>query len=66
MYVATGGSMFLAIYTQGRPISWENAKKLIQENYKVPEDIKRDRRRRKTLGNSSKKPSRRRREMVTA
>jgi hypothetical protein len=51
---------------QGRPISWEDAKKLIQTNFKVPEDIKQDRRRRKTVGNSSKNPSRKRREMVTA
>ena len=49
---------------QGKPITWEDARKLILLKYQVPEEIKRDRRRRKTLGDSAKKPPRKRREMV--
>jgi transposase len=39
---------------QGRPITWEGARRLILTNYQVPEEIKRDRRRRRTLGQSVK------------
>ena len=49
---------------QGRPITWDEARKLILTNYQVPEEIKRGRRRRKTTDNSTK-PRRKRREMVT-
>jgi hypothetical protein len=49
---------------QGKPITWEEARKLILLNYQVPEEIKRDRRRRRTLGDPAKKPPRKRREMV--
>jgi len=51
---------------KGKPSTWEGARKLVQLNYKVPEEIKRDRRWRKNLGNSSQKTSRKRREMVNA
>lgn len=51
---------------QGRPISWEDAKKLIQMNYKVPEEIKRDRRRRRTLGDSVNRRLGARREMLAS
>ena len=49
---------------QGKPITWEDARKLILSKYQVPEEIKRERRRRKTMGDSAKKPPRKRREMV--
>jgi transposase len=49
---------------QGKPITWEDARRLILSNYQVPEEIKRDRRRRRTLGNSANKPPRKRREKV--
>jgi len=49
---------------EGKPITWEDARRLILLNYQVPEQIKQDRRRRGTLRNSSQKPSRKRREMV--
>lgn len=49
---------------QGRPITWDEARKLILTNYQVPEEIKQERRRRKTVSNSTK-PQRKRREMVT-
>ena len=48
---------------QGRPITWEVARKLILANYQVPEEIKQARRRRRTVGNSVKSQSKRR-EMV--
>jgi len=48
----------------GRPISREDARRLILSDYQVPEEIKRDRRRRRTLGDSGNKPSRKRREML--
>jgi len=51
---------------EGKPISWEDAKRLILLNYQVPEEIKRDRRRRKTLGDSANRLPRKRREMVTS
>ena len=35
----------------GRPVSREEAKKIILSKYQVPEEIRRERRRRKTLGN---------------
>lgn len=50
---------------QGRPISWEDARKLILLNYQVPEEIKQERRRRKTTGNSVK-PQRKWRETVAS
>ena len=40
--------------TQGNPITWEKARKLVLMNYQVPEEIKQARRRRTTEGNSSK------------
>ena len=46
---------------QNRPITTEEARKLILLNYQVPEEIKRARRRRKTLGKSELR--RKRREM---
>ncbi len=48
---------------QGRPISWEEARRLILLNYQVPEETKRDRRRRRTLGDSINRRPRNRREM---
>ena len=48
---------------EGKPISWQDARKLILSNYQVPAEIKRDRRRRNTLGDSRHK-SRKRGEMV--
>ena len=48
---------------QGRPITWDEARKLILTNHQVPEEIKRERRRRKTMGNSTK-PQRKQRETV--
>jgi hypothetical protein len=51
---------------QGKPITWEEAKKLIQLNYHVPEEIKRDRRRRRTLGDSVNRRLRARREMLAS
>jgi hypothetical protein len=40
--------------TKGRPITSEEARKLILMNYQVPEKIKQARRRRRTVGNSLK------------
>ena len=37
----------------GRPVSCEEARKIILLQYQVPEEIRRERRRRKTPGNSS-------------
>ena len=48
---------------QGKPITWEEARKLVLTNYQVPEEIKQARRRRRTVGNSDKSQSKRR-EMV--
>jgi hypothetical protein len=48
---------------QGNPITWEEARKLVLMNYQVPEEIKRARRRRRTVGNSNKS-KRNQREMV--
>ena len=48
---------------KGRPITWEEARKLVLTNYQVPEEIKRARRRRRTMGNSAKSHQNRR-EMV--
>jgi len=48
---------------QGRPITWDEARRLILTNYQVPEEIKQERRRRKTTGNSTK-PQRKWRETV--
>ncbi len=48
---------------QGRPITWDDARQLILTNYQVPEEIKQERRRRKTTGNSTK-PQRKRGETV--
>jgi transposase len=48
---------------KGRPITWEEARKLVLTNYQVPEEIKQTRRRRRTVGNSTKS-LRKRREMV--
>jgi transposase len=48
---------------QGKPITWEDARKLILSKYQVPEEIKRERRRRKTMGDSTKLPTKKR-EMV--
>jgi hypothetical protein len=39
---------------KGRPIAWEEARKLVLTNYQVPEEIKQARRRRRTIGNSAK------------
>ncbi len=50
--------------TEGKPITWEDARRLILLNYQVPEEIKRDRRRRRTLGDSANRLPRKRREMV--
>lgn len=49
---------------EGNTIAWRNAKEMIVSKYQVPEEIKRDRRRRGTLKNSDRKPSRKRREMI--
>ena len=48
---------------KGRPIAWEEARKLVLTNYQVPEEIKQARRRRRTVGNSAKS-QRKWREMV--
>ena len=48
---------------QGKPITWEDARKLILSKYQVPEEIKRERRRRKTMGDYTKLPTKKR-EMV--
>jgi len=40
--------------TQGNPITWEEARKLVLTNYQVPEEIKQARRRQTTEGNSAK------------
>jgi hypothetical protein len=39
---------------QGRPITREESRRLILSNYQVPEEIKRERRRRKTAGDSTR------------
>jgi len=49
---------------QGNPITWEKARKLALMNYQVPEEIKRARRRRRTVGNNPAKSQRKRREMA--
>jgi len=49
--------------TEGRPITWEDARRLIVSNYQVPEEIKRDRRRRRT-GSDLTRSYRKRREMA--
>ena len=49
---------------QGKSITWEDARKLILLNYQVPEEIRRDRRRRRTLGDSADRRPSKRREMV--
>jgi transposase len=49
---------------QGKPITWEDARRLILLNYQIPEEIKRDRRRRGTLSDSANRRPRTRREMV--
>ena len=46
----------------GNPITWADARRLILINYQVPEEIKRERRRRKTIGHISPKTSKKRRE----
>ena len=48
---------------QGKPISWEDARKQILLNYQVPEEIKQQRRRIKSTGRSDKTRTKRR-EMV--
>jgi len=48
---------------KGKPITWEEARKLVLANYQVPEEIKQARRRRTTESNSAKL-KRKRREMV--
>jgi transposase len=50
--------------TEGNPIAWGTAREMIASKYQVPEEIKKDRRRRGTLKNLERKPSRKRREMV--
>ena len=47
--------------TKGRPITWEEARKLVLTNYQVPEEIKQARRRRRIVGNSAKSQRKRRR-----
>jgi transposase len=47
---------------QGKPISWEDARKQILLNYQVPEEIKQQRRRNKSAGRSATRNKRR--EMV--
>jgi hypothetical protein len=49
---------------EGNPITWRNARDLVVSKYQVPEEIKRDRRRRGILKNYGRKPSRKRGEMV--
>jgi transposase len=49
---------------KGDPITWRDARELVLSNYQVPEEIKRDRRRRGTLKNSGSKLVRKRRETV--
>jgi hypothetical protein len=49
--------------TKGNPITWEEARKLVLANYQVPEEIKRARRWRRTMGGSAKS-HRKKREMV--
>ena len=39
---------------QGRPVTWEEARRLILSNYHVPEEIKQERRRRKNIGKPAK------------
>jgi len=48
--------------TDGRPVSFEEARKIILSKYQVPEEIRKERRRRKTPVNP--KPQRKRREML--
>jgi hypothetical protein len=48
---------------QGKPITREEARKLILLNFQVPEEIKRERRRRKATS-SSTKPRRKKQEMA--
>jgi transposase len=44
---------------QGKPITWTEARRIVQSNYQVPEEIKRDRRRRRTVGNAKARNKRR-------
>ena len=46
---------------QGKPIGWEAARRLVLLNFQVPEEVKRDRRRRRTIGD---RLARTKREMV--
>jgi transposase len=39
---------------QGRPVTWEEARRLILSNYHIPEEIKQERRRRKNIGKPAK------------
>jgi len=48
----------------GRPITGDEARRLILLNYQVPEEIKRERRRRKQTAGSATKSTRRNREMA--
>jgi hypothetical protein len=48
----------------GRPITSEEARRLILLNYRVPEEIKRERRRRKQVAGKAIKSGRRKREMA--
>ena len=48
----------------GRPITREEARRLILLNYQVPEEIKRERRRRKQVAGKAIKSGRRNREMA--
>jgi len=50
--------------TEGNLITWRDARRLILSKYQIPEEIRRDRRRRGTLKTSGQQPSRKRREMV--
>jgi len=49
---------------QGKPIGWQAARSLVLLNYQVPEEVKRDRRRRRTIGESGNRRPGTRREMV--
>jgi len=50
--------------TEGNPITWQDARRLILLNYQVPEEIKRDRRKRRTMGDSDNRRPKNRREML--
>jgi hypothetical protein len=49
--------------TEGNPVTWDEARRLVLMKYQVPEEIKQARRRRNADGNSTKS-KRKRREMV--